>query len=190
MVDQQLTFHPVTPDRWDDFATLFGKNGACQGCWCMYWRSSHKKWLTQSNDFNKAGIKSLIDTGREPGLLAYVDGVPAAWVSVGPRGDFPMLATSRVLAPVDDQLVWSIVCFFVHRKYRRMGLMRPLIDAAVEYASSKDAQIVEAYPRDPGMKVAASSIYTGVTSVFLDAGFLEVARRLKTHPRSILRKTI
>lgn len=186
MAEQLLTFHPVTPDRWDDFVTVFGQNGACAGCWCMYWRNTRKTWADFDKERNKTGIKAMIDAGREPGLLAYVDGVPAAWVSIGPRGDFPMLANSRILAPVDDRPVWSIVCFFVHRKFRRAGLMRPLIDAAVDYARSKGAQIVEAYPRDPGMKVAASSIYTGVISAFLETGFVEVAKRSTLQP--VMRK--
>ena len=35
-----LSFHPLTPERWDDFEALFGPRGACGGCWCMYWRRS------------------------------------------------------------------------------------------------------------------------------------------------------
>ena len=38
MMDRKLEFHPLTPDRWDDFVKVFGQNGACAGCWCMYWR--------------------------------------------------------------------------------------------------------------------------------------------------------
>ncbi|MEK1934037.1 MAG: GNAT family N-acetyltransferase, partial [Pararhizobium sp.] len=34
---------PLTPDRWDDFATLFGPQGACYGCWCTYFRVSAKE---------------------------------------------------------------------------------------------------------------------------------------------------
>jgi GNAT superfamily N-acetyltransferase len=129
-----------------------------------------------------------MDAGHIPGLLAYVDGVPAGWVSVAPRSEFPTLNRSRVLFPVDDKPVWSIVCFFVHRKYRHTGLMRPLIDAAVAYSRSQGGDIVEAYPYDPGKKVESASIYLGVTSTFLEAGFIEVARRSPTHP--IMRKKL
>jgi len=186
MTDTQLTFHPLTPDRWDDFVTVFGQNGACGGCWCMYWRASGKAFSASTKEQKRQGIKALVDAGREPGLLAYVDGQAAAWVAVGPRKDFPTLNNSRVLAPVDDQPVWSIVCFFVHRKYRHAGLMRQLIDAAVDYARSKGAKIVEGYPTEPGGKVEASSLYLGVKPVFLEAGFVEVARRSAHHP--VMRK--
>lgn len=154
----------------------------------MYWRASGKAFSSISKEQRRLGIQALVDSGREPGLLAYVDGTPAAWVAVGPREDFPTLNNSRILKPVDDQPVWSIVCFFVHRKFRHTGLMRPLIDAAVEYAHSKGAKIVEGYPTEPGRKVEASSVYLGVTSTFLEAGFVEVARRSANHP--VMRKFV
>ena len=28
----------VTPADWPTIEVLFGKNGACGGCWCMFWR--------------------------------------------------------------------------------------------------------------------------------------------------------
>jgi GNAT superfamily N-acetyltransferase len=188
MTDKIMDFHPVTPDRWEDFVEVFGQNGACSGCWCMYWRVSRQEWSKGTKEINRAAIKAIIDSGHVPGLLAYLDGVPAGWVSVAPRSEFPTLNRSRVLFPVDDQPVWSIVCFFIHRKYRRTGLMRPLIEAAVDYARSQGAKIVEAYPYDPGKKVESASIYLGVTSTFLEAGFVEMARRSKTHP--VMRKSI
>ena len=152
----------------------------------MYWRKPRAEWDKGTKEINRAEIKAIVDSGRIPGLLAYVDGVPAGWVSVAPRSEFPTLNRSRVLFPVDDQPVWSIVCFFVHRKFRRAGLMRPLIDAAVDYARSKGAEIVEAYPTEPGRKVASMNIYLGVASTFLEAGFVEVARRSPNHP--VMRK--
>jgi hypothetical protein len=40
MKDSQmkLTVRPLTPDLWPALEDLFGANGACNGCWCMYWR--------------------------------------------------------------------------------------------------------------------------------------------------------
>lgn len=33
-----LVFHPLTAEAWSDFEELFGRRGACGGCWCMWWR--------------------------------------------------------------------------------------------------------------------------------------------------------
>jgi hypothetical protein len=30
-----LTFKPVSPERWDDLVELFGQHGAYSGCWCI-----------------------------------------------------------------------------------------------------------------------------------------------------------
>ncbi len=34
----KLTIRPLTPDLWPALAYLFSRNGAYNGCWCMYWR--------------------------------------------------------------------------------------------------------------------------------------------------------
>ena len=34
----KLTIGPLTPDLWPALEDLFGKTGACNGCWCIYWR--------------------------------------------------------------------------------------------------------------------------------------------------------
>ena len=44
-----LQFHGLTRERRDDFEILFGRRGACSGCWCMWWRSKRKVYEVQSN---------------------------------------------------------------------------------------------------------------------------------------------
>ena len=34
----KLIIRPLTPDLWPALEDLFGKGGASNGCWCMYWR--------------------------------------------------------------------------------------------------------------------------------------------------------
>ena len=134
----------------------------------------------------KEFLRTLVQQGVEAGLIAYVDGVPAGWVTVAPRQDYIHLATSRILAPVDDEPVWCMPCFFVRTKYRHLGLMGQLINAAEEYARSHGAKIIEAYPNDPTEEANPLSIYTGVASTFSSAGFEEVIRRKPNRP--VMRK--
>lgn len=180
---ESIAIHPLTPDRWDDFMRLFGPNGACQGCWCMFWRVPRKEFDAKKGDGNRRAMKELVEGGREPGLIAYSGGEPAAWCSVAPRSEYRHFETSRILAAVDDEEVWSVVCFFVDRKHRREGLARDLLRSAVDYALSHGAKIVEGYPVDPAReRVADTSVYTGLESTFRAAGFVEVARRSETRP--------
>lgn len=120
--------------------------------------------------------------GHVAGLLAYDGDEPVGWIAIEPRSAFPRLARSRTLAPVDDRPVWSITCFFVARSHRGKGLTRALVEAAVRYARSRGARIVEAYPVDPVREVADAAVYHGAASTFRALGFEEVARRSGTRP--------
>src|SRR4051794_41172216 len=107
----QFTFHPLTPSRWGDFETLFGDNGACGGCWCMTWRLTAKEFQLRKGTGNRRAMKKVVTAGPPPGILAYSGGKAVGWCSIAPRSEFVRLVKSRVLAPVDDQDVWSVTCF-------------------------------------------------------------------------------
>jgi len=178
-----LEFHLVTPGRWEDFESLSGPRGAMAGCWCMWWRIKRKDWEANKDTGNRAAMKAIVDGGKTPGLLAYHDDAPVGWVSVGPREDFPVLQRSPILKPVDDQPVWSVVCFVVHKAYKRLGMSGRLLRAAVEYSAEHGATIVEGYPIDPKPGGAADFYsFTGFVSTFQAAGFVEVARRSERKP--------
>jgi len=180
--------HPLTAGRWTDLETLFGPNGACAGCWCMFMRLTTREGQ-QKGEPNRRALRKIVRAGAPVGLLAYVHGTPAGWCAVAPRADYPRLLRSRVLAPVDDRPVWSVTCFFVARAFRRAGLARPLLEAAVRYAADQGATMVEGYPVDPrGGRYADTFAWHGVASTFRAAGFEEVARRSETRP--IMRRTV
>jgi GNAT superfamily N-acetyltransferase len=188
----RYVFHPLTPERWPDLEALFGPKGACAGCWCMWWRLPRSQFAAQARGggaANREALKAIVDSGQVPGLLAYAGDTPVGWCAIAPREAYPTLARSNVLGPVDDRPVWSIACFYIHRKHRRQGLTRALIDAALAYAAGQGARLVEAYPVEPATeKVSSLSAYTGFASTFGDAGFVEVARRSPTRP--IMRRAV
>lgn len=181
---------PAEPPRWRDLERLFGERGACGGCWCMHWRLRARDYEAGKGEGNRAGLFARVHGGGPPpGLLAYVDGEPAGWCSVGPRAEFVRLAGSRILKPVDDEPVWSIVCFFVDRAHRGRGMSVALIEAAVALAARHGARIVEAYPVEPELDAMPPVFaFTGIASAFRKAGFREVARRSPTRP--IMRRRV
>ena len=185
-----LNIQPLTPGRWDDFVNLFGRNGACAGCWCMWWRLPRAQWVKQKGGGNKKAVRKLVSESNFPGILAYAEGQPVGWCAIGPREDYPRLATSRILKPVDAQAVWSTTCFFVARPFRRRGVTVELLKAAVEFARRGGAKIVEGYPVEPHEEQADVFVYTGLASAFRKAGFKEVLRRSPTRPimRRILKR--
>lgn len=184
-----LDFHPLTPDRWPDLERLFGPNGAYSGCWCMFWRQTGPDWHGCTGADRKKAFKAITTKGdRPPGVIAYRDGAPIGWVAIAPRADYKRLAHARVLVPIDDQPVWSITCFFIHRSQRRQGLMEKLIDAAVDFARGEGATIVEAYPRPVTGRTASSTLYVGTVRCFERAGFKVTAR--PSDKRAVVRKSI
>ena len=177
-------FKPLTLDTWPDLERLFGPKGACGGCWCMYWFLASKTFVAGLGEPNHCALHELAGSDPALGLIAYVGDEPAAWCAMSPRERYPRLERSRVLARVDDAHVWSVVCFYTAKRFRRQGLTVELLRAACTYAASKGARIVEGYPVEPapGKKQADAFVYTGLASAFLKAGFHEVARRSPTRP--------
>jgi GNAT superfamily N-acetyltransferase len=178
----ELTFQLLTPDRFSDFERLFGISGACGGCWCMFWKLRGKAFHESTGDVARQMQRSIVEAGTVTGLLAYLGDEPIGWIAVEPRKAYPKLAHSRTLKAVDEREVWSVPCFYVDKNYRRQGVTIQLLRAAIEYVQSMGGDIVEGYPVDTHEFMPAPFIFTGTSSAFQQAGFVEVARRSGTRP--------
>ena len=177
------TVHPLTPDRWADFESLFGPRGAYGGCWCMWWRMTQTEFNQRQGEPNKLAFQAIVRKGDPPGLLAYHGDKAVGWCAVAPRESYSRFERSRVLKPIDEQPVWSITCFYVAKGYRRKGITRELVRAAIDYVRQRGGHIVEAYPVDPRKEQAPDIyMYTGVARMFKALGFVEVTRRSDTRP--------
>ena len=148
----------------------------------MYWRIPRKECQRNYGEGNKRFLKQIVDSGKVPGILAYYRGKPVGWCSVAPREDFPVVLRSPTLKPMDDQPVWSIVCFFVSKPYRKSGLTHLLIRAAIQYAKEHGARIIEAYPIDVHAKYIEYERYSGLTATSAKEGFKEVLGRSERRP--------
>lgn len=177
-----LEILPLTPQRFDDLARLFGEGGDPRWCWCAYFRLRGMNWSNSTPAGNRQVLEeateAAVAAGHTTGLVAYLDAEAVGWVSLGPRSDYDRLAHSRVLAPVDDTPVWSIVCFVVGRRIRGQGAANALLEAAIDYARGHGATALEAYPVDTrGDRVRSAEAYKGTLSMFERAGFQVVDRR-------------
>ena len=176
-----LTIRPLTPDLWPALEDLFGKGGASNGCWCMYWRIG-SEYHKREREKNRRAFHKIVKHGPPPGLLAFDGGRAVGWCQLTPRDDLPWLNRARALQRVDDVPVWSISCFYVRRGYRRQGIMSALIKAAVKAAKRANAPALEAYPVDTVRPESTSNVFTGTASTFARAGFKSVARRIPSRP--------
>ena len=182
-----MTFeaHPVTKERWPHLVELFDQP-VVRTCYCMFYRKTGTG--TGVGRENRRAMKALVDRGTVPGLIGYQNGVPVAWVALGPREEYPKLRRSPIMKPVDDRPVWSIVCFFVDPRARGEGLAERMLRAAVDYARSRGARLVEAYPVDEEGRREPDVMFFGARSMYDRAGFREVARRKATRP--VMRKSL
>lgn len=183
VLDDGLEYHPLTPERWRDLETLFGKSGAWGGCWCMWWRLSAAEFGEQHGAQNRITMRDIVQEGRVPGILLYKEAQPVGWCSIAPRDEFPRLNRSPLLRPVDEEPVLSIVCFYVARAFRHQGIGGKLLEAALAYGEELGASVLEGYPLDTDRKdYPAPSAWTGFLPAFEKAGFQEVLRRKVTRP--------
>ena len=178
----ELDIVPATAERWGDLMLVMGGCSYGRKCWCAYWYLPNAAFKAGWGEPNRATLERLVKDGAEPGLIAYVDEEPAAWVSVAPRRSFDRLNRSRNFAALDDANVWAVNCFVVARDFRRQGLMVKLARAAADFAIAKGADGAEAYPIVPGPKTTAGDLYLGTARAFRDAGYVEVARPLPRRP--------
>lgn len=182
------TIVPVTPERWPDFEDLFGKQGACYGCWCTHFRLPPAARRENDRERNKDHIRVRIETGPPPGLLAFQDGKAVGWMQVGPRADVPEFNNagrgSAPLEPADasDPAVWAISCFFLRSKARGKGLTHQLVQGGIEFARENGARFLEACPMDLSRDSRSIGLFVGSTRVFEKAGFQRMVERKTGRP--------
>jgi GNAT superfamily N-acetyltransferase len=179
----RFSWAPLTPSTWADLEALFELPGGSivRGCWCMYYRRSGKVSVSAAAGVgNKDQLCSLVTSGVVPGLVGYLDGAPAGWISLGPRPDYEKLRRSRIMKPVDDLPVWSVVCTYVAKEFRGQGLQHRLLDAGIAYARSEGVTLLEAYPVDKAERSHDDFMFFGSRSLYEQAGFTEVVRRSPT----------
>jgi GNAT superfamily N-acetyltransferase len=196
-VAKDLRIVPVTAARLDDLDELFAR-GYPRTCQCAYLRLTHRDYAQTSpadrrSEHDKA-IRRASRQGRAAGMIAYDEAGPVGWVSFSPREEYPRLVASRVLQPVDDQEVTSVVCFVIAPRARRQGVAAALLDAVIDYAAEHGIGLLEGYPVDHGTeRRAGADLWQGPRRLFEAAGFTVVTTRqanAAAYPHLIMRRTV
>lgn len=185
--------HPVTSDRFEDFAEVVNPTRRATHCWCLSHRLGARDIEDLGGGDREVAMRTLCGREKPPGVLGYADGVPVGWCHIGPRTEIPRLVASKLIRPVDDVPVWSIICLVIRGGHRRRGTTRPLIAGAVAYAASRGAPAVEAYPVDPAGRMDATLAFVGTRSMFETAGFHRVGTTdavSNKMPRLIMRRVL
>ncbi len=163
--------HPVTPDRFEDFADVVNRTRRAHHCWCLSHRLRAREIEELGDGSREQAMRRLCERAHPPGVVTYRAGEAVGWCNIGPRTEITRLTGSRLIRPIDDLPVWSIVCVVVRSGRRRQGVTAPLLDGAVAYAASRGAPAVEAYPVDPPGRMDSTMAFVGTKSMFERAGF-------------------
>lgn len=180
----KLTIEPLTKRNWNKFVKLFGNNGACGNCWCMYFRLNNPEFKKgKVDEGNKHAIKAIVWEGKPAGLLGLIEGEAIAWCAFAPREDFIRLENSRVHKRIDDKEVWSMPCFFIDKNFRKSGVSVQLLKGAIKHARENGIKTLEAYPTIPTqIRLPDSFAWVGLYKSFERAGFEIVDRTSRNRP--------
>jgi GNAT superfamily N-acetyltransferase len=185
--------HPLTPDRFEDFADVINPNRRTTHCWCLSHRLRAKDIEELGKGDREQAMRRLTERENPPGVVTYLDGAPVGWCNIGPRAEIPRVDRSKLIRPVDAVPVWSIVCVVVRGGHRKQGVTSHLIEGAVDYAASRGAPAVEAYPVEPEGRMDTTMAFVGTRSMFENAGFEVVGTTdavASGLPRLIMRRTL
>ena len=186
-----LEIRPLAPSRVADVRTVLASTFGSQ-CWDLFFRFTHEQGRaagiagkTPAHVARRKEILAKLARRRRgsAGLVAYADGEPVGYISLGPRSDFPGVERSRSMSAVDDVPVWVIPCITVRKGYRGKGVAIAMIRATVAYAATKGAAAVEGYAHLDGKRVHDSSAHMGTESMFRRAGFKRIRGVVPGLPR-------
>ena len=155
--------------RKDDFFRIH--NAACDmgQCYCTaWWVSTWDEWPDRTSDQNLMLRNEIFQDKIYDGYILYADDEPVGWCQCCPRDMMPKIRQTYNLVP--DHRVWAVSCFFLHPRWREIGLAHFLLAEIIKDLSLSGVEILQAFPRC-GRKLEAREIWTGPESIFVKSGF-------------------
>ena len=188
-MSETLTIRPANEVSWEELEAVFGTRGEPAMCHCQRYKMAFREsWASVGREELAARFRVQTEcgnpaSGSTTGLVAFLDGEPVGWCAVEPRTAYPRLLRDTRVPWVDrhedktDDSVWAVTCFVTRRGFRKRGVSRALVGAAVDYARSQGARALEGYPMlvEEARGILPGELHVGTRGIFADAGFREVS---------------
>lgn len=185
---EPITVVPANQATWDDLQAILGTRGAAARCQCQRYKLEPRESFANTPVEDRAfRLRQQADcdnaeSNETSGLVAYLDGEPVGWCAVEPRTAYSgLLRNSNQTAwqgrdeDRTDRSVWAITCVITRAGFRRGGVSRTLVRAAVDFARERGASALEGYPMTT-TDALAEELHVGTINAFTAAGFAEVSR--------------
>lgn len=187
---------PANQASWKDLQTILGTRGPAPRCQCQRFKL-HRRESFGSFPAQERADRLRQQTGcghpesdTTSGLIAYLDGEPAGWCSAEPRTAYEGLVRNNRVPWADraqdktDDSVWALTCIFTRVGFRKRGVSKALVRAAVDFARERGARAIEGYPMSTET-VMLEELLVGTEDVFAAAGFSVASR--PTRRRVVMR---
>ena len=194
--DGVLSTRPASAVRPDQLAAVFGERGPASRCWCQRYKLAPGEFFAgfpaeeRAARLREQAACGRPDAAASSGLVAVLDDEPVGWCAVEPRPAYPGMVRNQRVPWLDrtedrsDPGVWAITCVLTRPGYRRRGVGRALVRAAVDLAREQGALAVEGYPLTV-TTVLTEELHVGTVAMFSAAGLTEVGR--PTPRRAVMR---
>ena len=147
MPDSAISVVAANQASCDDLEAIFGARGDPSRCRCQWFKIRHADWRSVPISERAERLRAQTacgDSGARAtsGLVAYLDGEPVGWCAVQPRTAYVRLLDTRVpwVGRSEDRAdagVWAVTCFVTRTGFRRRGVSRELVRAAVPFAKAR-----------------------------------------------------
>lgn len=182
---------PANEASCEELDLIFGTRGGAAECRCQRYR------LVRGEAFGNTPVEHRHDRLREQtscgdpgaantsGLIAYLDDEPAGWCAVAPRPDYEGLVRNSNQTAWRgrkenraDPSIWAVTCVYTRGGHRRQGVAAALVNATIDFARTRGATRLEAYPITDDNATWGEE-HPGRLTTYLDAGFEIVHRPSK-----------
>jgi GNAT superfamily N-acetyltransferase len=186
-VHSEISVVPANEASWEDLQTVFGTRGQASRCQCQRYKLRRRESFRSFPVEERAHrLRQQTDCGHPEadttsGLVAYREDEPVGWCAVEPRTAYEgLVRNNRVpwegrTEDKTDDTVWAVTCVFIRAGFRKRGISRALVRAAVDFARERGARAIEGYPMTT-KKALLEELHVGTEGMFAGAGFKEVSR--------------
>lgn len=165
-----LEIQPISSSTWNDFVSLMQTDSQCSDCWCLNHRAPSG---CPTGPEAKIEMQLLVQANKVHGLLAYVNQESVGWIAVDPMSEL----IGHDCQDSGKEQEWSIHCLFIKDGFRGQGISTQLIKAATDYAKTKNAKIISAFPIPSDNRSqfpVGEAEFSGRFSTYVKQGFKSV----------------